>query len=221
MKSASTIKKLPIVGMAEGEQIAVIDSILVNRQTKNVAYLSVDHGVPDMIPSLLPFRDIVGVGNDFIVVQSKDSFIKANDAEECLLLTGTTVLSSAGDIIANVTDYEMDEKTGTIEKLLLDNGQEIPGSRLVTLSKTYIFADMDGTMAAMPTMTAPAAPEPAAVEADGLDEGTIDYLMGKTVRSDLRSDDGGFTVSAGTVITRELILEAQRHDALLLLTMEV
>lgn len=69
-----------------------------------------------------------------------------------------------------------------------------------------------------------AEPEPVAEEApkrSALEEESIAFLLGKTVMSEVLSDDGLFRVEEGTVLTEEIIEQAEQHDAILTLTLSV
>lgn len=60
--------------------------------------------------------------------------------------------------------------------------------------------------------------------ADGLsneDALLVDFLIGKTLNDDVANADDTFALPKGTEITREIALDAKKHDALLLLTMSV
>lgn len=66
--------------------------------------------------------------------------------------------------------------------------------------------------------------EPGAANADGLsneDALLVDFLIGKTLNDDVANADDTFALPKGTEITREIALDAKKHDALLLLTMSV
>lgn len=75
------------------------------------------------------------------------------------------------------------------------------------------------------TQAAPAAqPAAPAANADGLsneDALLLDFLIGKTLNDDVANADDTFALPKGTEITREIALDAKKHDALLLLTMSV
>lgn len=75
------------------------------------------------------------------------------------------------------------------------------------------------------TQPAPAAqPAAPAANADGLsneDALLVDFLIGKTLNDDVANADDTFALPKGTEITREIALDAKKHDALLLLTMSV
>lgn len=76
--------------------------------------------------------------------------------------------------------------------------------------------------AAAPAAAAPA--EAPAANADGLsneDALLVDFLIGKVLNDDVTNSDDTFALPKGTEITREIALDAKKHDALLLLTMSV
>lgn len=58
-------------------------------------------------------------------------------------------------------------------------------------------------------------------KSDSGDDEIKEFLVGATVNADVESEDGQFKVAEGTVLTEELIAEAEKHDALLLLTINV
>lgn len=65
--------------------------------------------------------------------------------------------------------------------------------------------------------------EVAQVEDDSsiTDDEIVDFLVGTTLQADVESEDKGFKALQGTVLTREIIVEAAKHDAVLLLTINV
>lgn len=82
---------------------------------------------------------------------------------------------------------------------------------------TFSFNEVVGDT----TAAQPAAP---AANADGLsneDALLVDFLIGKTLNDDVANADDTFALPKGTEITREIALDAKKHDALLLLTMSV
>ncbi len=219
MKSSSFISKLPIVSVNEGEQIVTIQSLVVSRASKKVEYFTVNGGSGSIVPLMLSFKDVIGIGNDYVVVQSAGSIKKLYDnaefiaaAEEGVVLIGASVMSTAGDILEKVVDYVIDEKTGAIASLTLGNSQEIAGDKLVSISAKFIVVDLAG--AAAPAAKAAEAPAPE------LDE-NIAFLVGKVVNSDVASEDGAFVIKAGTALTAKLVAEAEKRDMMLQLTMAV
>ncbi|MDR1801938.1 MAG: hypothetical protein LBQ95_08905 [Lachnospiraceae bacterium] len=228
MKAASVIAKLPIVSINEGDQIALVKDLLVGRKSKKVEYLSVVQGKSSVVPRVIAFSELLGIGKEFIITQTEDNIKVSADVisegEEFIHLTGTTVISAMGDYAGIIKDWELDEKTGFVSKIILDNASEIENEKLLSLSQKFILANLDGmdipTASESTTAETPAANE-AAEDTEELDQGTISYLLGKTVNADVSSADGAFNVTAGTTLTESLVRDAQRHGALIDLTMNV
>ncbi len=66
-----------------------------------------------------------------------------------------------------------------------------------------------------------AAEPEAPAQRSALEEEAINFLIGKTVMSEIVSDDGLFRLEEGTVLTPEIIDLAEQHDAILTLTLSV
>lgn len=157
----------------------------------------------------LPFENAIAVGDTFITVQSYGSFVDANSpaskelVSDANKLVGVEVYSRTGNTLGTVTAFDFDPVFGAIKSITLDNGSEFKPA----------------------TQPAPAAqPAAPAANADGLsneDALLVDFLIGKTLNDDVANADDTFALPKGTEITREIALDAKKHDALLLLTMSV
>lgn len=149
------------------------------------------------------------------------------------------------DRYEQVTAFDFDPVFGAIKSITLDNGSEFKSDAFLFFAPDFVFVD-DGSKSAADlrqaednTSDAPAAapasapatqPAPAAqpaapaANADGLsneDALLVDFLIGKTLNDDVANADDTFALPKGTEITREIALDAKKHDALLLLTMSV
>ncbi len=212
MKLASVIAKLPIVSINEGEQVAIVKNLFFNRKTKKLEYLTVVENAEDVIPAILSFKDLTGIGNDFITILSIDNIkkIQANETalpvDDCISLGGRTVLSSSGNVIGEIADYEINKKTGTVSRLLISDKTEVAGDTLVTLSPKFIVVSV---------------PDAESKADSSLDDASVSYLVGKTLTADVTSDDETFTIQKGTVLTKELVMAAEENGVLLKLTMAV
>lgn len=191
------------------------------------------------------------VGDTFITVQSYGSFVDANSPASKELvsdsnkLVGVEVYSRTGNTLGTVTAFDFDPVFGAIKSITLDNGSEFKSDAFLFFAPDFVFVD-DGSKsaadlrqaedntsdapAAAPTSTPATQPAPAAqpaapaANADGLsneDALLVDFLIGKTLNDDVANADDTFALPKGTEITREIALDAKKHDALLLLTMSV
>lgn len=199
----------------------------------------------------LPFENAIAVGDTFITVQSYGSFVDANSpaskelVSDANKLVGVEVYSRTGNTLGTVAAFDFDPIFGAIKSITLDNGSEFKSDVFLFFAPDFVFVD-DGSKtaadlrqaedstndapAAAPasapaTQAAPAAqPAAPAANADGLsneDALLLDFLIGKTLNDDVANADDTFALPKGTEITREIALDAKKHDALLLLTMSV
>lgn len=147
--------------------------------------------------------------------------------------------------LGTVTAFDFDPVFGAIKSITLDNGSEFKSDAFLFFAPDFVFVD-DGSKsaadlrqaedntsdapAAAPASTPATQPAPAAqpaapaANADGLsneDALLVDFLIGKTLNDDVANADDTFALPKGTEITREIALDAKKHDALLLLTMSV
>lgn len=160
-------------------------------------------------------------------------------------LVGVEVYSRTGNTLGTVTAFDFDPVFGAIKSITLDNGSEFKSDAFLFFAPDFVFVD-DGSKsaadlrqaednasdapAAAPASTPATQPAPAAqpaapaANADGLsneDALLVDFLIGKTLNDDVANADDTFALPKGTEITREIALDAKKHDALLLLTMSV
>lgn len=197
------------------------------------------------------YINAIAVGDTFITVQSYGSFVDANSPASKELvsdsnkLVGVEVYSRTGNTLGTVTTFDFDPVFGAIKSITLDNGSEFKSDAFLFFAPDFVFVD-DGSKsaadlrqaedntsdapAAAPASTPATQPAPAAqpaapaANADGLsneDALLVDFLIGKTLNDDVANADDTFALPKGTEITREIALDAKKHDALLLLTMSV
>ena len=191
------------------------------------------------------------VVDTFITVQSYGSFVDANSpaskelVSDANKLVGVEVYSRTGNTLGTVTAFDFDPVFGAIKSITLDNGSEFKSDAFLFFAPDFVFVD-DGSKsaadlrqaedntsdapAAAPASTPATQPAPAAqpaapaANADSLsneDALLVDFLIGKTLNDDVANADDTFALPKGTEITREIALDAKKHDALLLLTMSV
>lgn len=164
-------------------------------------------------------------------------------------LVGVEVYSRTGNTLGTVTAFDFDPIFGAIKSITLDNGSEFKSDVFLFFAPDFVFVD-DGSKTAADlrqaedsTSDAPAAapaaapasapaaqaapaaqPAAPAANAAGLsneDALLLAFLIGKTLNDDVANADDTFALPKGTEITREIALDAKKHDALLLLTMSV
>lgn len=164
-------------------------------------------------------------------------------------LVGLDVFSRAGNRLGVVEGLEFDPSYGNVTKIVLDKDTTFAEDTFMFFSEDFVFVDDGEATAADIRSGAPgkqkagakmiegqdapegmkeddkksvmeAAAEKAQAGSDE-DEVLVEFLIDTVVNDDVESKNGKFKVAKGTKLTKELVAEAQKHDALLLLTMSV
>lgn len=216
MKKSTEVLGLKVMGIREGRDKGIIQDIMINAAAKKVEYYIVKESRGYGFYAITS-KDVIGIGADYAITPSIENVKKLYESRELLEATekgfymiGSTALSSSGDIIGEVNDFSYSEKTGELQKLFLDNGNEFLADRIATLAANTVFLSLGDDF--VPT---------ANTQSMGIDEESIQFLLGKTVRSAVVSEDEDFSVDKGTVLTREILEAAAKHDAILTLTLNV
>lgn len=285
MKKSSEVLGLRMIGIKEGMENGIAQDFMIDTSTKLVKYLilksSSGYGF-----RVMNVTDVQAIGSDYIITNTVDNAINIYESKEIMeeiekgfFILGTTVLSSSGDIIGTVSDFSFDEKTGQMDVVIMDDGNEFSADKIATLAGKMVFIDPTGQnldLADAPVLqeeivvetdfeapveevvaetymeeSAPVAEEPMVMEEvveeavmelepepvaeaepepiqepveeekSALELESMAFLLGKTVKSEVVSDDGMFRLEPGTELTQEIINLADKHDAILTLTLSV
>ena len=215
MKKLTEVLGLKLMGIKEGQESGVVQDIMVDPETRSATYV-VLKGSTGYGFYAIPFGDVTGFGTDYMVTSTIRNAVKIYESQELLrimengfFLAGATAVSSAGNVMGSVSDFGFDTKTGKIGEILLDSGIRYELTRTDSLVGKLVFIHQDEEE--------PDQPE----SADSTDSETRQFLLGKAVTDDLVSDDGLFSIEKGTVLTEQILEEAEAHDMLLTLTLNV
>ncbi len=261
MKKSSEVLGLKVIGIREGVENGIAQDFMIDTESKKIKYLilksSSGYGF-----RVMNVTDVEAIGADYIITGSVENAINIYESKEIMeeiekgfFILGTTVLSSSGNIIGTVSDFTFEEKTGEMDRVMLNDGHEFSASNIATLAGKMVFINEDGAVSKPAEQIAEPAPEPVAEEVfvaeelpaveeievpaspivaeqaapvaaeaparSALEQESITFLLGKTVKSEVLSDDGMFRLEAGTELTEEIINLAEKHDAILTLTLSV
>ncbi len=215
MKKSTEVLGLKVIGIKEGTDKGVIQDIVIDAEGKKISHLilkdSRGYGFYG-----LSFAEVLGIGADYVIVPTISGVKKLYESQELLeviekgfYLLGATVLSSGGDIIGEVDDFAFNPKGGTLARIMLNNGADFPAEKIESLAGSTVFINLGDE------------PIERALPAEGIEGDSIRFLLGKTLRSAVVSEDGAFVAEAGTLLTEDILREANLHDALLTLTLNV
>lgn len=204
MKKLSEILELPVMEILNGKVAGRVKDVILHPDTKEVCFV-MDEGVFTNF-HILQKEGAVGVGSDFITIKTNQAIKSTKDDPELAkVLTeyysiqGLLVITSGGNIVSKIVDFTINEQNWQIVDIILEDGNVFQKNQLLSISEKYVFVQLDEETAI----------ELQEEETEKADEEA--YLIGMTVQEDVTNSDGTFTVSAGTVLTREIIDEAKEQ----------
>lgn len=243
MKKSSQVIGLQLMGIKEGATGGKAVDFMIDTITKKVRYIIVQSAKGYFGYSALPVNEVMGVGDDYIItstlanIEGKDEIKLEGDG---FFMLGTGVISCEGNSLGTVKDFSFDEKEGTIETIELDNGMQIAGDKMVTLSE-LAFVDESGSgmeevKVSAAEMTEEVIEEEIELTAEPEEEVEVEveveepsafereqreFLLGRTVVTDVTDEDGTVLAEAGTVLTEEIIDKVGNAGKVLDLTLSV
>lgn len=242
MKLVSVINELPIVGIQEGKVIGITSKVFVSTETRRVKYLIFNMIQHMNVPTAIDFEAVRGLGNDYIVVLTANEIKPFSDKsihlDNTVDIIGTPVLMDLGNKVGKIVDFEINEKTGEISKIILDSDDSFTGQQIISLSEHFIIVtdmpecyqvtgDKKDMIFSSPQECVVEPKEGASADVDKtddtlvLDQKILDLLTGQVTVSQTTSEDGKFSIESGVTLTQQMIEEANQQGVLGDLVMNV
>ena len=207
MKSSSQVTGLPLLGIKEGLECGTVRDIVVDPETKKVKSLILQGSKNGYEFRELNVTDVIGIGKDYVITQSITNAVASGLTNAGMAILNIRCIAASGNILGTIKDFVFDEKTGDIHSVQLDNGMDLPGAYILTLSNNTLFVTTDGDE------------EDGAVSS--LEQEQQDYLIGRIVKNDILSPNGQVVIERGTKVTPEVIRLAEEAGVMIDLTLEL
>ncbi len=195
MKEASQVVGLPLMGIKEGTTQGNAKDFVIDPKTKCIKSiilkLDKNYDYRELFTS-----DVVGVGKDFIIAQSLEKAKQMDLMGVQMTLLGMKCISSTGDLLGSIVNFAYEEKTGVIKAILLDNGKEVEGSNIVSLSNSLMFVDFENNTKQS--------------KASAFEREQRDYVVGRKLTADLVDAEGEVIAKKDTVVTEEIMHAADK-----------
>lgn len=219
MKNSTEVIGLPIMGVTEGQECGRVMDIVIDPQKKIIRSVILQGKKNEYDYRELLLGDVIGIGKDYLIIQSVDNAKNLNFDEPGMTLKNVKCIGSSGDVLGNIKDFTFDEKTGNIQSLNIDKGIQVSGQNILTFSNNLIFVNTEGKEAAAPKPFV-ATPVQKPVESN-LQKEQNEFLLGRTVGADIVNEAGKVIVKKDTVITETIINEAEKAGVLIDLTINL
>lgn len=236
MKKSQDIIGLPVFSIIDGKEIGQVKDLVVNPDEGSIEFLLVNDENWYVGAKVLPFRAVLGIGQDAVTTESENQLQNISDSsnastllQKAIKIKGNRILTRTGNLVGVVTEFSVDDNSGKV--LSVDfNGivdSSAPGmltaAQIVTFGRDVLVINdkFEGSEAAEPVKPAetepPAAQESGAKETDAsrlFVEKQKQFLLGKVITRDVKDDQGNVLLAEGTVVDAETLQIAEANGKL-------
>lgn len=155
MKKSTQISGLPIISIADGNQIGKVKSLVINPDKGSVDFLTIEHEDFQVSVKAIPFKKVVGIGEYAVTVDSENAVIDLNEipianqlVNKKIKINNTRVMTRKGELIGEVVEYFVDQDTGHIIGMQLKVGDKqvaLSTDLVVTFGKDIIIVKEEAT----------------------------------------------------------------------------
>lgn len=237
MKKSTQINGLPIISIADGNQVGKVKSLVINPDKGSVDFLTIEHEDFQVSVKAIPFKKVVGIGEYAVTVDSENAVIDLNEipianqlVNKKIKITNTKVMTRKGELIGEINEFFVDQDSGHILGMQLKAGEKevaLSSESVVTFGKDIIIVKEDATSYFLDSVedlekndTAEEAEELSGVltavaasaedvEIKALKDKQIELLNGKKITKDILDKNGNVLFPEGTVLNSDLIEKAQ------------
>jgi uncharacterized protein YrrD len=240
LKASRQIIGLPVISAQEGIEAGSIKELLIDPQKRAVRFAVIDDGQWYFGANIVDISDILGIGDDAVMIKSRDAIKKIMDVEEAVRLVkveppllGQTAMTHKGKIAGSIEEYFVDEDSGHIVGCQVKPCADMEDMGFVSDDNILTY----GTKAVV--IKPPYKEEGAAEErqpeveigqeaaaSDGKEqyknvfiERQKAFLIGRRVTKDINDMDGKIIISKDTMLDEEIIEIATKAGKLVELTM--
>ncbi|MDD3360436.1 MAG: hypothetical protein PHW34_02025 [Hespellia sp.] len=228
LKTFSEIIKLPVVEMKTGKNEGKTKQIIINPEQKQLYLVLESEKINET--RLLNCAEIGSIGEDYLLIRDESCIHAVSEEPELseeiqtyFSVCGLKAVSVTGNTLGVIEDFEVDYKNGRMGNIMLDNGQSFDSARISELCELYAFIDIEKIASRPQSQTAErhsdiiaihSLPTPEKSELDTEEALTLADMEDMKMTESVQSKDGAFFVEKGTILTSEIVKEAEAHDAL-------
>lgn len=128
MKKSKDVFKLPVISIAEGEELGTIVDLLIDLVTGHVQFLVVDNSISNREAKVLEFEHIKCIGINAITIKSKfnlvsykDDVSKPKNETSFMKIVKTKVYTENGTILGILDDVLIDDTKQWVDSFIVSN----------------------------------------------------------------------------------------------------
>lgn len=248
MKFKNQIVGLPVVTIAEVAEMGVVEDLVINPDGGSVDFLVLQPEYWYLERRLISAKDVAGIGDDALITETKSNVVNITSVQAALDLLnkgveviGSQVITKKGRKNGIIDEIVIDEETGKILACRWISGDGkttglIPAKLVITFGKGMLVVE-DNFEAALldnineldnsptnlaTTQSIPVQQSTSVVAEDPLqffEDKQKQYLIGRTVITDILADNGEIIAEQGQKVTQEMVDRAVAADKFVELTL--
>ncbi|SHG80805.1 PRC-barrel domain-containing protein [Thermosyntropha lipolytica DSM 11003] len=230
MKKSQEIIGLPVFSIIDGAKIGQVKDLVINPDEGKVDFIMVANSSWYEGARVLPFKNVVGIGEHAVTTESQAMLLGIDASEEAkrllernIQIKGTRVLTNKGNLIGVISEFEIDTETGVLSRLEYKTAQDemkteiIEAEDVLTYGTEVVVVREKGSSYVKKDV--PRAETEGEVKETPMSEGALffrerqkAFLLGKKVIQDIKDSQGEVLIPAGTVVNEEIIALAEAHN---------
>lgn len=158
MKLSTELRNLPIVSIAEGEEVGVVKDFIIDPVEKAIVAIVVEDVQWFEGAKVVAFSLIHSIGNFAITIENSSSVVSLTTMPELtglirknVSIIGSKVITRGGRLVGFIKEYSVNANSGNIVGLELTSESElmspdktiIPASAIVTIGRDVIIVEED------------------------------------------------------------------------------
>jgi len=243
VKLKSQIVGLPVLSIIDVASLGKVEDLVINPDTGSVDFLIVEPEQWYLERRLISIQDVAGIGEDALTTETKTNVVSIAKVPAALELlkrevevTGSRVMTRKGRLNGTIDEIVIDEQTGKISacRWVAGDGSRtglIPADLVITFGKGMLVVKENFEAALVEntsqihteTVHMPVVEKaPAEAAEDPLqffEDKQKQYLIGRTVTTDILSDNGEMIAEQGQRVTKEMVDNAVAADKFVELTL--
>ncbi len=240
MKFKNQIVGLPVLSIIEVAYLGNVQNLVINPVNGSVEYLMIEPEQWYQERYVISIKDVAAIGQDAVTTETKDKVVSITTVPNAIELLhksvgviGARVMTRNGKISGSVDEIIIDDKTGKISAcrwVAEDKTGLIPVNLVITFGKEMLVVEDNFEMELLEDISLLENYAPAIIkddvpslvtEVDPLkyfDDKQKQYLVGRTVTTDILTEQGDIIAEQGEKVTQEIVDRAVAADKFVELT---
>lgn len=158
MKLSTELRNLPIVSIAEGEEVGVVKDFIIDPTLKAIVAIVIEDPNWYEGAKIISFSLVHSIGDFAITTENASSVVALTGMPELaqllkkdIRIVGAKIITRGGRLVGFVKEYSIDDRTGEILGLELSSDSElaspdrniIPCASIVTIGRDVIIVNED------------------------------------------------------------------------------